>query len=206
VVIAFEQFNVTGEPIPDQRTKFAMEVDLYGNAYPSVDDMSPLPKEMLSGSTETAFSEITTCRQVITESVQRKCVNPGYNFEYRTGVKPAASTTWKTQPKGADLMRWKRQYIHIKPPVGGTGMSDPLVNPEHMRFVVYMYPKKPASTYTGPVLTHFVDGIEFQRGKYPTKWSETSTVHFGPTTDYDDTGTEREVVEPLNENIPYQMR
>jgi len=65
-----------------------------------------------------------------------------------------------------------------------------------------MYPKEQAPSG----LSVYFDGIQLQRSKYVTRYTNDKTLILGPLTDEGVDGKVLDVVKPLNELLPYQMR
>ena len=88
-------------------------------------------------------------------------------------------------------------FIHFYPPVGG---ANGLIKGK--RYILYMYPKQGASSG----LAVYFDGLQLQRSKYVSRYTPDKTLILGPLTETGTDGKIIDVVKPLNELLPYQMR
>ncbi|HNY13189.1 MAG TPA: hypothetical protein PKK26_16495, partial [Candidatus Wallbacteria bacterium] len=158
-------------------TKFAVGIDLLGNVY-----------SYQSGKT-TGFNIDETSTYEMSGPVR---YHPKYkNFRIKPGETVASSVT-----RGRNLDRWKRVYVHFYPPIrGAKGLQ------EDKRYVIYMYPKENASKG----VEIYFDGLQLQKSKYATKYTPDKTLILGPLVD-ETNGVLLDIIKPLNEMVPYQMR
>ncbi|HOT76046.1 MAG TPA: hypothetical protein PK467_09680, partial [Candidatus Wallbacteria bacterium] len=183
--IAFEQYDLDGSPLGSE-TKFTVGLDLLGNVYSYQSGVVPF----LVNNKATNF-EITDTDFYETSSTPR--VHPKFkNFSIKPGETVLASGA-----RARNLNRWKRIFIHFYPPVG-----EPKGLVKGKRYVLYMYPKQ--GSYSG--LSVYFDGIQLQRSKYATRYTHDKTLILGPLSETGPDGKLMDVVKPLNELLPYQMR
>jgi len=194
--IAFEQFDLDGTKIGSE-AKFAVGVDLLGNVYSYQSSPTKVYEYKKSPGND------PTKEFNIDETSLYEMSGPvRYHTKYKNfRIKPG-ETVSSAVTRGRNLDRWKRLFSHFYPPTGGNdAFGQPTGLQKGKRYVIYMYPK--LGTNRGVEI--YFDGLQLQKSKYATKYTPDKTLILGPLID-ETNGVLLDIIKPLNETVPYQMR